>query len=356
MPRVPVPDLVAFAASLLMAKGLDPDLAATTAEVLVGGDMIGHDTHGVGLLPWYLDELAAGHMAKSGEPEVISDRGACFVWDGKRLPGAVLLTRAVDLACDRAALHGVVTAAIHSAHHTCALSVFLRRATDRGLIVQISVSNPAAERVAPYGGTRPLLTPNPLAAGFPTHGDPILVDVSSSVTTTTMTQSLAREGGRFPEPWMLTADGRPSDDPREVTERGGTIMPLGGALKGHKGFGLGLIVDLLGQGLSGKGRANTAAPGPLAQSAFLQVIDPDFFAGRKAFTDQSTHLAQACRANPPADSARPVRMPGDRASALHRQALAEGVPVDAATWSKLLAIALSLGLTAPAAAEFRRTS
>jgi LDH2 family malate/lactate/ureidoglycolate dehydrogenase len=287
---------------------------------------------------------------------VIADHGACFVWDGKLLPGAVLLTRAVDQACDRAADYGVVTAAIHSAHHTCALAVFLRRATDRGLIVQISVSNPAAARVAPYGGTRPLLTPNPMAAGFPTAGDPILVDVSSSVTTTTMTQTLAREGGRFPEPWVLTADGQPSDDPRTVTERGGTIMPLGGALKGHKGFGLGVIVDLLGQGLSGKGRANTPAPGALSQSAFVQVIDPAFFAGRAAFTAQSTHLAAACRANPPADPACPVRMPGDKASALHRQALATGVQLDAGLWSRLRGLALSLHVPAPAPAPEKEST
>lgn len=348
MPRVAAPDLTAFALALLVSGGLDPDLALTTAEVLVEGDMIGHDTHGVGLLPWYLDELAAGHMARSGDPAVVSDRGAAFVWDGRLLPGAVLLTRAMDLACDRAAAQGVVTAAIHSAHHTCALAVFLRRATDRGLIAQISVSNPAAARVAPFGGTRPLLTPNPLAAGFPTSGDPILVDVSSSVTTTTMTQTLAREGGRFPEAWVLTADGHPSDDPREVTERGGSIMPLGGALKGHKGFGLALIVELLGQGLSGRGRANVA-PGPLAQSAFLQVIDPAAFAGAAAFAEQADHLAAASRANPPADPDRPVRMPGDAASSRRRRALADGVPVADALWVRLSALAEARGVPVPRA-------
>ncbi|MFD2815718.1 Ldh family oxidoreductase [Paracoccus aerius] len=161
--------------------------------------------------------------------------------------------------------------------------------------MQLSASNPAARRVAPYGGTQPILTPNPLAMGFPTSGDPILVDVSSSITTTTMTQLLAKKGERYPEPWGLTAEGQPTDDPKEITERGGTMMPLGGALKGHKGYGLALMVDLLGQGLSGKGRANTDAPGPLAQSAFLQVVDPDFFAGLDAFTEQSDWLANACR-------------------------------------------------------------
>lgn len=146
---------------------------------------------------------------------------------------------------------------------------------------------------------------------------------------------------------MLTADGQPSDDPREVTERGGSIMALGGARKGHKGFGLALMVDLLGQGLSGKGRANTTAPGPLAQSAFLQVIDPEFFAGLDAFTEQSSHLATACRANPPADPARPVRLPGDSAMRHRREALENGVKVDDAAWARLVQLAQAKAVSVP---------
>jgi LDH2 family malate/lactate/ureidoglycolate dehydrogenase len=338
MPRIPADDLTAFARRLLTAAGMEDDLARVTAEVLVEGDMIGHDTHGVGLLPWYVAEIEAGHLATAGRPEVVTDRGATFVWDGRRLPGAWLLRAALAQAADRAATCGVVTAALRNCHHTCALSAFLRPLTERGLVVQLSVSNPAAQRVAPFGGTRPLLTPNPLAAGFPTSGDPILVDVSTSITTTTLTQTLAREGGRFPEPWVLTADGMPSDDPREVTERGGTIMPLGGALKGHKGYGLALMVELLGQGLSGKGRADTPAPGPLAQSAFLQVIDPAFFAGAEAFRAQSDHLARACRANPAVDPARPVRVPGDSAARHRRDASTAGVPVADPLWDQLTAL------------------
>lgn len=349
MPRISDDELTTFACGLLTAAGLEPALARVTAEVLVEGDMIGHDTHGVGLLPWYIAEIGAGHMAVSGRHEVVSDRGATFVWDGRLLPGAWLLRQALDQAANRVAQHGVVTGAIRNCHHTCALSAFMRPLTDRGLIVQLSVSNPAAERVAPFGGTRPLLTPNPMAAGFPTSGDPVLVDVSASITTTTMTQTLAREGGRFPEPWVLTAEGHPSDDPREVTERGGTLMPLGGARKGHKGFGLALMVEMLGQGLSGKGRANSAAPGPIAQSAFLQVIDPQAFAGIEAFVAQTDHLAAVCRANPPAAPSQPVRMPGDSAAAKRRQALTGGVPVDDAVWEKLVSLAGPAGVVPPEA-------
>ncbi|MTH76871.1 Ldh family oxidoreductase [Paracoccus aestuariivivens] len=347
MPRIEREALTGYAEALLAAAGMERDKARVTAQVLVEGDMIGHETHGVGLLPWYLDSLADGSLRGSGEPEIVTDRGATFVWDGMLLPGAWLLTRALEQAADRVATYGVVTAAIRNTHHTCALSAYMRELTDRGLIVQISCSNPAASRVAPYGGTKPVLTPNPIAAGFPTSGDPVLIDVSSSITTTTMTQTLAKAGERFPEAWALTATGEPTDDPREVTERGGSLLPLGGALKGHKGYGLGLMVELLGQGLSGKGRANTPA-GPLAQSAFIQVIDPQAFAGIDAFREQADWLVNACQTNPPAPQTRGgVRVPGDSAARKRRAALIEGVPVADELWPRIAARAADLGVAVP---------
>lgn len=352
MPRFDRDELLRFAEDLLIRGGMEADKAATTAEVLVEGDMIGHETHGLQLMHWYLECLADGSLNGTGSYEVVADKGAGFVWDGRLLPGAWLLSRALDQAMARVRDHGMVGAAIRNCHHTCALSAYMRKATDQGLIVQISASNPAAARVAPYGGTRPVLTPNPLAMGFPTSGDPVIVDVSSSITTTTMTQLLAKKGERYPEAWGLTADGRPTDDPTEITERGGTMMPLGGALKGHKGYGLALMVDLLGQGLSGKGRANTVAPGPLAQSAFLQVIDPAFFAGLDAFTGQSDWLVDACRSNPPAPwNNGPVRVPGDSASRKRREALERGVPVADSDLQRMARHAERLGIALPAALD-----
>lgn len=347
MPLIDADALKDFTRTMLTTVGMEGEKADATAAILVEGDMIGHETHGVSLLHWYLEALEEGAMKKSGSYEVVADRGSTFVWDGNLLPGAWLLTKALDQACERVVRHGIVAAAIRNCHHTCALSAFMRQVTERGYIVQLSVSNPGAARVAPYGGTRPLLTPNPTAAGYPTSGDPILIDVSCSITTTTMTQQLAKSGEKFPGDWGLTAAGEPTDDPREITERNGSMMPLGGISKGHKGFGLSLMVDIMGQGLSGKGRANTPH-GAFAQSAFLQVIDPGFFAGFDAFTEQSDWTAAACRGNPPAVwNDGPVRMPGDSAARKRRQALSGGVTVSGSTWDKLCRDADRLGIQRP---------
>ena len=337
--------LLALTTDLLCAAGMEPEKSAVVAEILVEGDMIGHQTHGVGLIPWYLDALAKGELKGSGTPEIISDRGACFTWDGGHLPGAWLLREALDLSCERVAQFGVVTGAISNCHHTCALAAYLPRVTERGYIAEITTSNPAGSRMAPFGGTEPLLTPNPIAFGFPTSSDPVLVDISSSITTTTMTGTLARRGERYPAAWALTADGVPTDDPREVVSRKGSLMPLGGEMKGNKGYGLALIVELLSQGLSGHGRAD--APASISQSVFLQVIDPEAFAGRDAFVRQSTHLADACRANRPAPGVSAVRVPGDSAATKRRQALTDGVPILAALVENLRQRALALGVSMP---------
>lgn len=333
-----------YAQDVLAADGMEAAKAAVTAMVLVEADMMGHETHGVELLPWYVDALRDGSMNGCDIHAILANRGASFVWHGNSFPGAWLVTKALEQAADRVAEHGVVTAAIRDSHHTCALSSFMRLVTDKGLIVQISSSNPAAERMAPSGGTVPLLKPNPMGIGFPTKADPILIDISWSITTVTMANALAKRGERFPEAWAETADGTPSDDPREFTERGGSLLPLGGKLKGNKGYAMALMVELLGQGLSGKGRANTEI-GKFAQSAFIQVIDPEAFLGMEVFLEQSDHLAESCPSNPPAANATgPVRVPGDAAARKRREALAEGVTVSETDLEAIAAVAESLGV------------
>ncbi|WP_407941856.1 Ldh family oxidoreductase [Methylobrevis albus] len=345
MARVDQQKLRTGIAGLLAAEGMDADKAAVVAEVLVEADAIGHFTHGAGLVGGYLDALKSGEMTGRGSYDVVADRGACLTWDGNMLPGPWLVRSALDLAAERVATHGVVTVAIRRSHHTGALAAYMKRLTDRGLIAEISCSTASAARMAPFGGTTPVLTPNPVAFAFPTDGDAVVVDVSSSIATTTMTRQLASAGERYPGAWGLTAAGVPTDDPEEVVSRGGTLMPLGGAEKGYKGFGLALAVDLLSQGLSGSGRADTL--GQMTLSVFIQVIDPAAFAGTDAFLHQASHTAGLCRDNPPAPGVTKVRVPGDGAAASRRKAAAEGVAVDDAVLAGLARRAAAHGLDWP---------
>jgi LDH2 family malate/lactate/ureidoglycolate dehydrogenase len=346
-PHYRVADLTRFTTDLFRAAGCDGDKPDTVARFLVEADLLGHTTHGLQLAPSYLDDLRSGGMTAAGEPHVVADRGACLTWDGRRLPGVWLAARAVTVAADRAATYGTATVAIRNSHHIGCLAAFLQLATDRGLLVQIASSDPAAASVAPFGGRRAVFTPDPLAVGIPTDGDPILIDISASITTFGMASRLRREGGRFPGPWAVTAAGVPTDDPQALfADPAGALLPAGGMDHGHKGFGLAIVVEALTQGLGGFGRAE--APPQWGASVFVQVIDPDAFGGGTAFRRETGWLAAACRACPPVPGVSAVRLPGERGLALKRRALAEGVALHPGTLEALAPAAARFGVEVPA--------
>ena len=183
-----------FARSLLERMNLPSNRAAVIADILVEGDLMGHTTHGLQLLASYLKQLDEGGMAAESDPDVLQDRGAAVTWDGKYLPGPWLITRAMDLAFERIAAHPVMTVVIRRSHHIACLQAYLKRATDRGLVMLLMSSDPSCGSVTPFGGCTPVYTPNPIAAGFPSDDEPILIDISASTTTNGLTQRLYDAG------------------------------------------------------------------------------------------------------------------------------------------------------------------
>jgi len=312
------------AAALLGAVGMDVAFARDVATVLVEGDLLGHDTHGLALLAGYLAELEAGSMKGHGDYEVLSERAAVALWDGGRLPGPWLTLRAIEDAIERARRCGTGTVVIRRSHHIACLAAYLTRATERGFVLLLSCSDPNSASVAPHGGLKPLFTPDPMAFGVPTSGDPVLVDLSASLTTNGMTARLHKHGRKLTHPWLLDATGRATDDPAVLfTEPKGTILPTGGLDAGHKGYALALIVEMLTGGLAGFGRADPKEG--WGATVLVQAYDPAAFGGTAAFLRQADCLVAACRANPPRPGVGAVRLPGQRGLTLKREQLQRGV-------------------------------
>ena len=142
-------DLIDLATGLLVASAVGADRARVIAELLVEADLMGHTTHGLALLPDYLDELASGGMAGSGEPQVVRDTGPCLTWDGQRLPGVWLTAHAIDIALPRARQFGTATVVIRRSHHIACLGAFLTRATRHGLMILLASSDPSAASLPP---------------------------------------------------------------------------------------------------------------------------------------------------------------------------------------------------------------
>ncbi|WP_427912290.1 Ldh family oxidoreductase [Ramlibacter sp. MMS24-I3-19] len=322
--RIAAQRLADFARALLQAAGMPADKAQAVSTVLVEGDLMGHTTHGLQLLAPYLADIEKRSMNVDGEPQVLSDKPAALLWDGRRLPGPWLVLRAIEHATARAREAGTGTVVIRRSHHIASLASYHRRVAEKGLVLLLASSDANSASVAPFGGLDPVFTPNPISAGLPTGGLPISVDISTSTTTNGLTNRLHQQGGKLPAPWLIDGHGQPSDDPAVLfKDPKGTILPLGGLDSGHKGFGLSLLVEALTGGLAGHGRADPREG--WGATVFLQVIDPEAFAGRAAFERQIDEVARQCRASRPANPQRPVRLPGERGFQLADQQAAQGV-------------------------------
>ncbi len=339
--------LMVFAKSLIINAGMEEDKADSLARLMVLTDMMGHRTHGLALLPAYLDQIEKGLMRTSGSYAVVKDKGSTAVWDGDYLPGHWLMEQALNESFKRVTQYGVVSIALRRCHHIGCLAAIVKQAADRGLIAMLFNSDPVGKFVAPFGGTEPLFTPDPFAIGYPTAKSPVLVDISSSITTVSQTRMHYAAGTQFAHPWLMDNQGKPTTDPAvmEHTEPRGSIQLIGGLEYGHKGFGLVLMNEALSQGLSGHGRKDNVTR--WGGNVFLQVIDPEWFAGLDEFVANTDFLAEQCRTSRPADPARPVRLPGDQAAKLIEKAKAEGVAYTAQAWTALEQWAEKLGVPVP---------
>ena len=316
--------LIDFATQVCIARGMAQAPAKDTAEVLVEGDLMGHDTHGLQLLTPYLHALARGDMAADASIDILAKRAAVETWDGRYLPGPYLVRRALERATQMAREYGTGTIAIRQSSHIGALAAYLEAPARQGLMVQLVCSDPSVASVAPFGGSQPLFTPNPMAWGIPTTGEPIMIDISASTTTNGMTDRLHKAGQRGAHNWWLDADGKPTNDPAVLaTDPPGSLLPLGGLDAGHKGYSLALFVEAMTAGLAGHGRADR--PANWGATVNLQVTDVDAFGGVAAFARQTDWLVQQSNANKPANAEHPVRVPGQRALMRKREQLADGV-------------------------------
>jgi len=342
-----------FGAAVFRAAGLNQEASEVTSHLLVEADAMGHDTHGLAQAPGYLQALADGHMVADSSPTVVRDKGPTLAWDGHYQPGLWLTWKAIGTAVERARQFGSCSVAIRRSHHIGCLAAFLPLITDHGFMGLLYSSDPAIQAVAPFGSVEPVYTPDPIACGIPTESDPILVDISASGTTIGLAGRALAFGERMDGPWLIAPDGRATDDPKDIAGGpdgallpiAGALSPLGGPDRGHKGFGLGLMVEALTSGLGGFGRLQ----GPTHQGAsvFLQVLDPDAFGGGDEFKAETQHLVDTCRNAKVAPGKPPVRLPGERGLALKRQAGAEGVPLHPTILPSMAPWAERYGVTLP---------
>ena len=328
MTRFKAAELLEFATQVLVRSGAEPTVARTTATYLLEGDLLGFSTHGLKRLYFNAKLLADGASRGSGEVEVLTDRAAIATWDAHFLPGPYVASRAVEEACRKAKAAGTATIVVRRAQHVASLAAYLQIATQQGLLVHLMCSTPAQNSVAPFGGRQPVFSPNPIAFGVPTADQPLLLDMSLSMTAAGKIRQYWERGEPLPWSAIIRRDGQISDRPADYIEgQGAAILALGGTDLGYKGYGLCLMSELWTMALSNYGRLQGQGDGE-SNSLFVQVLDPAAFGSAAEFTQVTEDLLERVRGCEPIDDKQPVRIPGQRSLQRRAEQLRDAVELD----------------------------
>jgi uncharacterized oxidoreductase len=233
----------------------------------------------------------------------------------------------------------VTAVTLRNCSHLGRLGEYVELIAGRGLVGFLTVNGQGgAQLVAPWGGLDRRLSVNPFAYGIPAPGGSIIVDISPTAVAGGKVAVKALREEMMPEGWVMDAEGRPTTDPNALAgPPPGSLVPLGG----HKGYALGLVMDVLAGALSGGG-SSRADPERWGNASFILALDPDAFVGRKAFADEVDRLLAYVRSSRLATGVERILIPGEpeKAEASRRQA--EGISVSEEAWRRIQATAESV--------------
>jgi LDH2 family malate/lactate/ureidoglycolate dehydrogenase len=329
----------AYATNLLAGAGASPDNARVVAEHLVASDLRGVHTHGLLRVPQYVAELGSGEINGKARPAIVRRQHGLVLLDGQGSFGQVAARRAVGEAADAAGSFGIGLAATTRSGHAGRIGAYTEELAERGFLGLAFCSGPkSGHRVAPFGGIEGRLATNPISFGFPTGDVPIVADFSTSTVPEGVVRRLRYLGRKAPRGALQNAAGRATNDPSVLyTEPVGTILPLGGASFGHKGYALAVLVEVMTTVLAGEDPADGSRFGNNLTVVAVAVDEPAIAAG--------TELVSYLRNTKPADPDRPVLVPGDpERRMLERGSLLE---VDRQVWDALAAVAARYGIDPP---------
>lgn len=345
---IPVAELRAQVLRIFLAAGSDAREAGLIADHLVLANLLGHDSHGISLIPLYLRMVREKKVAPNTHPTIVQDAGALLTLDGGRGFGQAVAHEAMATAIARTAELGSVILSLRNSHHVGRIGHWAEQCAAAGLVSLHFVNVIGGEPVvAPYAGSDARLHTNPIAIGMPRSGQPPLVlDFATSRVAQGKMRVAMNRGIAVPDGYLIDAQGRPTTDPSVVYRPPmGALLPFGE----YKGSGLALMCDLLAGALSGAG---TSHPGTLEQDLYLNnmfsvLVDPARLGGAATWQQEIEAGLAFHRASPPRAGQGPVLLPGEPERATRRRREQEGIPVDRTTWSLIAEAARAFGIEIP---------
>ena len=362
-------------AAVLVAASSSSQEAETVANNLVMANLSGHDSHGVGMLPRYIDAVLEGGLTPNATLKIVLDSGSLLTLDAQRGYGQVMGEQAMQLGIERAKTHGSCIMTLAGSHHLGRIGHFAEMAVAQGLVSIHFVNVISRPVVAAWGGGDGRFGTNPCCIGIPLKNKPADNSLASAspisenqahfildFATSKVAQGkmrVAHNQGKSVAPGLLIDErGRPTTNPGVVVvpqstgEDGapgifGALMPFGE----HKGYGLAVACELLGGALTGGGTwhkpmdAASAKVRAVTNSMLTILIDPAKLGTQAALENDSTAFIEWLRKSPPAPGFDAVQIAGEPERKARLQRARDGIEIDAQTWEEIVRAGEKFGVT-----------
>ncbi len=336
-------------ASILAAAGSTAQEAEQVAANLVLANLSGHDSHGVGMLPRYVEAVLEGGLKPNASAKVNVDIGSMLALDGQRGYGQVVGEQAMAMAMERARQHGSCIMTLGNAHHLGRIGQFAEMAVAQGLVSLHFVNVLSRPIVAPWGGADGRFGTNPCCIGVPLKGrEPFVLDFATSRVAQGKMRVAYNQGVQVAPGTLIDEHGRPTTDPGVV------VMPQSNGLFGalmtfgeYKGYGMAVACELLGGALSGGGtwhRETDPAIRAVVNGMLTILIDPARLGTQATFEDEALAFVDWLQAGPVAAGFEAVQIAGDPERAKRAQRRVDGISVDGQTWQEMVAAGRKVGV------------
>lgn len=312
-----------------------PDQAAwEVAEGLISSNLAGHDSHGVGQVPVYVDRIKAGHIVPDAPFVVEKETPTTAVINGNWGFGFAVTKRSTEMLIEKALAQNIAAVTIYRQSHIGRLTPYAAMCAEKGLAaIMFTDSGRGPKAVAPFGGRGRRLGTNPVCICVPSNEDsPVFIDMASSAVAANKLAVYRRRNQPVPLGWIIDKDGNPTTDPNAYNE-GGALLPVGGDL-GYKGYGLSFmgevfsgILTTLGFGLDPEGKHN--------DGSFIAAWRIDAFADLDWFKQQVSDFIAFIKTSPPAAGSHGVLYPGEAEKNTEARLRADGIEVEDSVWGDI---------------------
>jgi len=340
--QIPTPALHRWVVDLFRAAGSSEREATLTADHLVGANLAGHDSHGVGMVHRYVSSLLNDELKLNQTVKIASETGSLLAIDAMRGMGQAVTHQAMEIAIDRARKHGVAVMGLRNSHHLGRVGHYAEQAVAAGMVsIHFTNAISSPPMVAPYGGSEARFLTNPFTVGIPrTDGKPIVLDFATSAIAHGKARVSYNKKVKVPAGSLIDAQGNPTEDPAVMFEPAqgphGALMPFAN----HKGYALAMVCELLGAALTG---GETTHPGNMTMNFAIWnnmltlVFDPQKLGTGERFEQEARNFVdwvKSARVSEVGKELGGIMMPGDP-ERVSRAKRAQLMPIDAGTMAQM---------------------